>query len=55
MTDLLPLSNSASPGGGFLAHALGAVSELVPAGRRLLFVPSPRPGRLASRWRPAAT
>lgn len=39
MTDLLLLSNSASPGGGFLEHALGAVSELVPAGRRLLFVP----------------
>jgi dipeptidase E len=39
MTELLLLSNSTSPGRGFLEHALDAIAELVPAGRRLLFVP----------------
>jgi dipeptidase E len=40
MPDLLLLSNSTSPGMGFLEHALGAVSELIPRpGSRLLFVP----------------
>ena len=39
MTELLLLSNSTSPGLGFLEHALGAISELVPPGGKLLFVP----------------
>jgi dipeptidase E len=39
MTELLLLSNSTSPGRGFLEHALDEISGLVPAGGRLLFVP----------------
>ncbi len=39
MTELLLLSNSTSPGLGFLEHALDTIAELVPPGRRLLFVP----------------
>jgi dipeptidase E len=40
MTELLLLSSSASPGRGFLEHALGAIDAVVPATRRrLLFVP----------------
>jgi dipeptidase E len=39
MTELLLLSNSTSPGRGFLEHALDAIAELVPARGQLLFVP----------------
>jgi dipeptidase E len=40
MPELLLLSSSASPGRGFLEHALGAIDSLLPANRRrLLFVP----------------
>jgi dipeptidase E len=39
MAELLLLSNSTTPGQGFLAHARDAIAELVPAGRELLFVP----------------
>ena len=39
MTELLLLSNSTSPGLGFLEHALDTIAELVPPGQRLLFVP----------------
>jgi dipeptidase E len=37
--ELLLLSNSTSPGMGFLEHARGQISRLIPPGRRLLFVP----------------
>ena len=37
--ELLLLSNSVSPGMGFLAHARGVIAELVPPGSRLLFLP----------------
>jgi dipeptidase E len=37
--ELLLLSNSVSPGLGFLEHALGEISELLPPGSRLLFLP----------------
>jgi dipeptidase E len=40
MPDLLLLSNSTSPGMGFLEHALGPIGELIPRpGSHLLFVP----------------
>jgi dipeptidase E len=40
VTELLLLSNSVSPGLGFLEHALDEIAALLPAGRRrLLFVP----------------
>lgn len=39
MAELLLLSNSVSPGMGFLAHARGVISEVVPPGSRLLFLP----------------
>lgn len=39
MPDLLLLSNSVSPGMGFLAHARSVIGELVPPGSRLLFLP----------------
>ncbi len=39
MPELLLLSNSVSPGGGFLEHALAEIGELVPPGSRLLFLP----------------
>jgi len=40
MPDLLLLSNSTSPGMGFLEHALGPIGELFPRpGSHLLFVP----------------
>jgi dipeptidase E len=37
--ELLLLSNSLSPGLGFLEHALTEIGELVPPGSRLLFLP----------------
>jgi dipeptidase E len=37
--ELLLLSNSASPGLGFLEHARAEISRLAPPGSRLLFVP----------------
>jgi dipeptidase E len=39
MPELLLLSNSVSPGLGFLEHALAEIGELVPPGSRLLFLP----------------
>lgn len=39
MTELLLLSNSTSPGLGFLEHALDTIAGLVRPGQRLLFVP----------------
>lgn len=39
MPELLLLSNSTSPGRGFLEHARAEISRLVPPGSRLLFVP----------------
>lgn len=39
MSELLLLSNSTSPGLGFLEHARGEISRLAPPGSRLLFVP----------------
>ena len=39
MAELLLLSNSVSPGMGFLAHAREVIGELVPPGSRLLFLP----------------
>ena len=39
MPELLLLSNSVSPGMGFLAHAREVIVELVPPGSRLLFLP----------------
>lgn len=40
VADLLLLSNSTSPGLGFLEHALDTIGGLLPAGRRrLLFIP----------------
>jgi len=40
VSELLLLSNSTSPGLGFLEHALDTIAALLPAGRRrLLFVP----------------
>jgi dipeptidase E len=39
MPELLLLSNSVSPGLGFLEHALTEIGELVPPGSRLLFLP----------------
>ncbi len=39
MTELLLLSNSTSPGLGFLEHALDTIAGLVLPGQRLLFVP----------------
>ena len=39
MADLLLLSNSTSPGGAFLEHALTEITTLVPPGSSLLFVP----------------
>lgn len=39
VTELLLLSNSVSPGMGFLEHARGVIGELVPPGSRLLFIP----------------
>jgi peptidase E len=49
MTELLLLlSNSTSPGRGFLEHGLDVIAELVPAGRRLLFVPFAAPGPTCS-------
>ncbi|HEU5420749.1 MAG TPA: dipeptidase PepE [Streptosporangiaceae bacterium] len=39
MPDLLLLSNSTSPGMGFLEHARGVISELIGPGGRMLFVP----------------
>jgi dipeptidase E len=37
--ELLLLSNSVSPGMGFLAHARAVITALVPPGSRLLFLP----------------
>jgi len=47
---LLLLSNSVSPGQEFLEHALDQISQLVPAGSRVLFVPyaSADPDRYAA-------
>jgi dipeptidase E len=39
VAELLLLSNSVSPGMGFLEHARAVIGELVPAGSRLLFLP----------------
>jgi dipeptidase E len=39
MAELLLLSNSVSPGRGYLEHALDMLGELVPRGGALLFVP----------------
>jgi dipeptidase E len=39
VAELLLLSNSVSPGLGFLEHARAEIRELVPAGSRLLFLP----------------
>ncbi len=39
MPELLLLSNSVSPGLGFLEHVLAEIGELVPPGSRLLFLP----------------
>jgi dipeptidase E len=39
VAELLLLSNSVSPGMGFLEHARTVISGLVPAGSRLLFLP----------------
>lgn len=39
MPELLLLSNSTSPGLGFLEHARAEISRLAPPGSRLLFVP----------------
>ncbi len=39
MTELLLLSNSTSPGLGFLEHALATIGALVPPGGRLMFLP----------------
>ncbi|MGH3410686.1 MAG: dipeptidase PepE [Streptosporangiaceae bacterium] len=39
MPELLLLSSSTSPGMGFLEHARGQISRLIPPGRQMLFVP----------------